>query len=155
MSDDSRRSRLGEAINYLISKGRLDGTAPIKNLAEKMDRNFSNVSAACNGDIRYLTKKFVKVFCATFDGIVNWNWIWDGTGVMSVGEDSPFRHTEISEESLSRLSKDELVTLVKQLMALHSEQTEMYRMLIRQNEAMIRNGQERINNITSLIFKNV
>lgn len=52
-----------------------------------------------------------------------------------------------------QLSKEELIFLVKQLMSLHSEQTEMYRLLIKQNEEMIKNGQERYNNITNLIQK--
>lgn len=58
-------------------------------------------------------------------------------------------------DGIEKLTKEELVFLVKQLISLHSEQTDMYRMLIRQNEVMIRNGQERLNNISNLIFKNV
>ena len=65
------------------------------------------------------------------------------------------KENHVSEESLSMLTREELIELVKQLMALHSEQTAMYQMLIRQNDQMIRNGQERFNNITNIIFKNV
>ena len=154
MEANDRKNRLEEAINYLISKGRVDGTAPVKSMAQQMDRNFSNVSAACNGDVRYLTQKFLKTFAASYDNVINWKWIWDGSGVMVLDTET-IPTSKFSEESLNRLSKDELVTLVKQLMALHSEQTELYRMLIRQNEAMIRNGQERFNNLTNIIFRNV
>jgi len=56
---------------------------------------------------------------------------------------------------IENLSHEKLVSLVKELINLHNEQTDMYKMLIRQNEEMIRNGQQRFNNITSLIFKNV
>lgn len=59
------------------------------------------------------------------------------------------------EKHIEKLSKIELVNLVKELMALNNDQTEMYRMLIRQNEQMIRYGQERFNNITNIIFKNM
>ena len=65
------------------------------------------------------------------------------------------KENHVSEETLSMLTREELIELVKQLMALHSEQTAMYQMLIRQNDQMIRNGQERFNNITSIIFKSV
>lgn len=54
---------------------------------------------------------------------------------------------------IESLSKEELINLVKEIMQLHNEQTEMYRMLIRQNEQMIRYGQERFNNITNIIKK--
>jgi len=56
---------------------------------------------------------------------------------------------------IENLSHDKLVYLVKELVTLHNEQTDMYKMLIRQNEEMIRNGQQRFNNITSLILNNV
>ena len=59
------------------------------------------------------------------------------------------------EKHIEKLSKNELVNLVKELMSLNNDQTEMYRMLIRQNEQMIRYGQERFNHITNIIFKNM
>lgn len=58
-------------------------------------------------------------------------------------------------DNIEKLTKDQLIFLVKELMSLHNSQTEMYRMLIKQNEEMIRNGQERFNNITNIIFKGV
>lgn len=61
----------------------------------------------------------------------------------------------ISEETLIRLSKRELVNIVQQLMDLHSAQTSMYQMLIQQNETMIKNGHERFNNITKIISNHV
>lgn len=55
---------------------------------------------------------------------------------------------------IESLPKEKLVILVKELIMLYNEQTDMYKMLIHQNEEMIRNGQKRFDNITSLIFKN-
>ena len=53
------------------------------------------------------------------------------------------------------LTKAELITLVRQLITLHSEQNEFYRMVLRQNEEMIRNGQSRFNDITKILHPNV
>ena len=88
--------------------------------------------------------------------IISEEWIWSGVGEM-LTDTSTYNtaNSTITEESLMKLSREELVFLVKQLMSLHSEQTEMYRLFIRQNDEMIRNGQERFNNITNLIYKNV
>ena len=121
-----------------------------------MDRNKTNISSAIRGDARYLNRKFIRDFCATYRNILSEDWIWDGVGGM-LTEKVPSNNTSqlISEESLMTLPREDLVFLVKQLMTLHSEQTEMYRLLIRQNEEMIRSGQERFNNITNIIYKNV
>lgn len=61
---------------------------------------------------------------------------------------------QVVSDNIERLPKEKLVSLVKELILLHNEQTDMYKMLIRQNEEMIRNGQRRFDHITSLIFKN-
>ena len=156
METKNRVKRLNDAIKYLISFGMIDGKSPSKSIATTMNRNSTNISSAVRGDKRYLNRKFVRDFCATYKNVISDDWLWDGTGDMLAS--SPKHNTSntaISEDSLMMLSREELVFLVKQLMSLHSEQTEMYRILIRQNEEMIRNGQERFNNITNLIYKNV
>ena len=61
----------------------------------------------------------------------------------------------ISEEILMKLTREELVLIVKQMMQLHEEQTEMYRILISQNTEMIRNGQKRLEEIMSMLKKTV
>lgn len=158
MEQDLRKKRLEEAINYLMSIKMVDNRWPSKSIAEKMERGVNGISSAKNGDVRYLTAKFVNAFCAAYGNIISADWIWNGVGTM-LTEQTDIKGSSlyeiISDESLSKLSREQLESLVKQLMVLHSEQTEMYRMLIRQNEEMIRNGQERFNNITNLIFKNV
>ena len=156
MEKNDRKKRLNEAIKYLISIGMIDGKSPAKSISITMNRNSSNISSTTRGDERYLNSKFVRDFCATYKNIISEEWIWSGVGEM-LTDTSTYNtaNSTITEESLMKLSREELVFLVKQLMSLHSEQTEMYRLFIRQNEEMIRNGQERFNNITNLIYKNV
>ena len=156
MTKEEREKRLNEAIKHLIAIGMINGTSTTKNIAATMGRNSTNLSSAIRGDIRYLNRKFVRDFCATYKNIISEEWLWDGKGEMLVQAPAYNNQSHpITDESLMRLSREELVFLVKQLMTLHSEQTEMYRLLIRQNEEMIRNGQERLNNITKLIYKNI
>lgn len=156
METKDREKRLNEAIKHLISFGMIDGKSPTKSISTTMNRNSTNISSAIRGDNRYLNRKFVRDFCATYKNVISEDYIWDGIGEL-LTEATTYKtsNAPISEESLMKLSREELVFLVKQLMSLHSEQTEMYRLLIRQNEEMIRNGQERFNNITNLIYKNV
>lgn len=156
MITDNRQQRLEKAINYLVSHKMIDGTDLVREISEKVDRHPNNVRAALRGEDRYLTYKFVKSFCMIFGGVISPDWIWEGSGEMlNNSTTDTMKESHISEESLSMLTREELIELVKQLMALHSEQTTMYQMLIHQNGQMIRNGQERFNNIKNIIFKNV
>ena len=164
MEKDGKVVRLEEAVSYLISLGLVDGKAHVKDIAAKMSRHKNNISSALSGDIKYLTWKFVKDFCATFDNIISPYWIWDGKGDMlktlnEINLDEIEKEkrnlNDVSDESLSTLTREQLISLVKQLIALHSEQTAMYQMLIIQNNKMIINGQERFNNIIDIIFKNI
>lgn len=153
MITDNRQQRLEKAINYLVSHKMIDGTDLVREISEKVDRHPNNVRAALRGEDRYLTYKFVKSFCMIFGGVISPDWIWEGSGEMlNNSTTDTMKESHISEESLSMLTREELIELVKQLMALHSEQTTMYQMLIHQNGQMIRNGQERFNNITNIIF---
>lgn len=156
MNTEDRLKRLEKAISYLVNNNMIDGKEIVKEISEKVDRHPNNVRSALRGEDRYLTYKFIKSFCMIYGGIISPDWIWDGTGEMLNNNTSDtMKEKRVSEESLSMLTREELIELVKQLMELHSEQTSIYQMLIRQNEQMIRNGQERFNNITSIIFRNV
>lgn len=153
---EEKKKRIEEAINHLMSIGLIDSRTPSLSIANKMKRGKESISSAINGNERYLTRKFVKSFCATYSNIVSADYIWYGKGeLVTDKEQKNDGNVLLSDESLMNLSREELVFLVKQLMSLHSEQTEMYRLLIKQNEEMIRNGQDRFNNITNLISKNV
>lgn len=156
MMKENRKIRLEKAIKHLMSLGLIDKNAASKSIAEKMNRGIHSVCSAINGDERYFTLKFTKAFCSTFQNIVSDTWIWNGEGEMLTNkEENTTKSFFLNDEKLKALSNEELITLVKQLIILHNEQTEMYRLLIIQNQEMIRNGQERLNNITNLILKNV
>ena len=144
---EDRRKRLEAAIAHLISIGRIEGNSTASRIAEKMKRGRESVSAAINGNERYLSEKFVKNFCAVYGNVISAEWIWDGAGKMLVDVVEP--QTSISDNTvtskLESLTKEELISLVKQMIALHAEQVDMYK-------EMIRSGQERFNKITSLIL---
>ena len=150
-----RTERLRQAVRHLISIGLIDGKAPSKSISITMGRNSSNISSSLRGDKRYLNRKFIRDFCATFKNIISEDWIWDGIGSMThtVSSADPEKH--ISEEALMRLSKEELIAIIKKLLTLHCEMTENQKTLILQNEHMIQNGQELFNDITKMIYKRV
>ena len=84
--DEKKIKRLEESIKYLISKGEIDGKAPIKNIAAKMGRHKNNISSAISGDEKYYTKKFLIDFCATYGNVISVDWLWDGSGDMLIDE---------------------------------------------------------------------
>lgn len=155
MENKSLANRFDLAIRHLITLGLINGKSVSKGIAMTMNRNEGNISSARRGDSRYLNKKFIKDFCATYKNIISEEWILEGVGEMLTNQPEEINKGFISDETLTKLSKDELVALVKQLMALHEEQTAMYQMMIRQNDQMIRNGQDRFNNITNIISNHV
>lgn len=62
-----------------------------------------------------------------FGGDISPDWIWEGSGEMLNNNTTEImKEKNVSEESLSMLSREELIELVKQLISLHSEQTAMY-----------------------------
>ena len=137
-----------------MSLGMIDKNASSKSIAEKMNRGIYSVSSAINGNKKYLTRKFITAFCSTFQNIVSDSWIWEGKGEMLTSRENQTRKSLfLTDEQLSGFSNDELITLVKQLMILYNEQNDMHSLLINQAQEMIRNGQERFNNITNLICK--
>ena len=161
METNERKERLEAAIHHLVSIDMIDGRCIVKDLSKKMDRNETNVRAARRGDERYLTESFVKTFCLVYKNIVSSDWIWNGEGnMLSINEwhddiTDNISSENISEEILMKLTREELVLIVKQMMQLHEEQTEMYRILISQNTEMIRNGQKRLEEIMSMLKKTV
>lgn len=150
--DENKKQRLNAAVKHLISIGLIDGKYKVKNIAQTMNRNSQNISSTLRGDVRYLNQKFVQDFCATYKNIISEDWLWEGVGEMLTnGKLVNTNNIVITDETLTSLSKEDLIVFVKQLMALHSEQTAMYQMLIRQNDQMISNGQDRFNNITNIM----
>lgn len=149
------QSRFKQAVDYLSDEQIIDSKNVVKCISEKMGRHPNNVRGALRGEAKFLTRKFVKTFCSVFNNLISPNWIWDGLGNMFTNKPILPLQDELPEESLTELSKEELITLIKELIKLHCEQNEMYRLLVKQNEEMIRNGQSRFNDITNLIYRNV
>jgi len=147
--------RMDAVIQYLISIDMIDGKNPKSAIANRTGYNSGNVSSALNGNPKYLTERFIKTFCAKYNNIISFVWIITGEGEMIANEPkiSQDDGLPISEENLNKLTKENLVSLVKRLMDIHKEQTDMYKSIIRQSEEIIRNGQEQFNSITNLINK--
>ena len=147
--------RMDAAIQYLVSIDLIDGKSPKSSIANRLGYNSSNVSSAINGNTKYLTERFIKTFCAKYNNIISYDWIINGNGKM-IANKPEIKQDDglpISEENLNRLTKENLVSLVKRLMDMHKEQTEMYKSIIRQSEEIIRNGQAQFNSISNLLIK--
>ncbi|KAA6334758.1 hypothetical protein EZS27_016964 [termite gut metagenome] len=82
MGIDEKKIRLEKAINYLIGVQILSRQSAQSDLAEKMKSSNTNISRAINGNIRYLTDKFLKRFNQTFENIFNDSWLLTGEGDM-------------------------------------------------------------------------
>lgn len=148
--------RLETAIQYLVSVDMINGKNPKTSIANKTGYNSGNISSALKGNPRYLTEKFIKVFCAKYNNVISSDWVLNGTGEMVQSKpEIQDENMPISDENLMYLTKDNLISLVKRLMDIHKEQTEMYKSIIRQSEEIIRNGQEQFNEIANLITNNV
>lgn len=124
-------------------KGKLLSTTGLKltKIAEKLKMTKQSLNQQLN--VEDVKSGLLEKICSTFD-----------ISICEFFEETKSSSQVISKEALTKLSKDELVTLVKDLMDLHSRQTEMYNAMIQQNNQMIRLGQERLTNITNIIFKN-
>ncbi|WP_333615635.1 S24 family peptidase [Bacteroides pyogenes] len=77
-----RADRIKKAYEYLRYQGLVETQDDV---ADKMNRQRSNVSSALNGNPKYLTEKFINAFCKTFK-IINPDWLLTGEGNMLVGD---------------------------------------------------------------------
>ncbi len=80
-----RSDRIKKAYEYLRFQG-LAGTQD--EVAQKMNRQRTNVSSALNGKERYLTDSFIRAFCKAFD-VINPEWLINGEGEMLIGAEQP------------------------------------------------------------------
>lgn len=80
-----RSDRIKKAFEYLRFQG-LAGTQD--EVAQKMNRQRTNVSSALNGKERYLTDSFIRAFCKAFD-VINPEWLINGEGEMLIGVEQP------------------------------------------------------------------
>ena len=145
MNQNDRAVRLNEAVKHLISAGMIDGKATTKSIATTMGRNSSNVSSALRGDKRYLNPKFVRDFCGTFKNIISEDWVLWGKGRMLKDENTDMANIlSLTDKSLTDLSKDELIMLVKKLLNIQNQQTVIFQHLIKQNDDLIRTACEHV-----------
>lgn len=79
---DEKNKRFKEAIAYLIGINKISMKNSIRDISKVMNRNYSNVNNAFNGNSKYLTDKFLKVFNASFNNIFNTEWLMNGEGDM-------------------------------------------------------------------------
>ena len=80
--EEEKIKRLKDSVKYLISKGLIDGRAPITSIAKTMNRDRHNISSVMNGNEKYFTMKFMIDFCTTFGNYISPEWIFEGTGEM-------------------------------------------------------------------------
>lgn len=97
---EEKKRRLDKAIAYLISIGEIGTDTPTKNIAMRMNRDYSGVCSAINGSERYLTRKFAQAFCADFGSIISFDWLWNGVGKMTGDEksDSGPEETDVGDD---------------------------------------------------------
>ena len=145
------KERLDEAISHLVSIGMIDGAKPVSSIANRTNRNSGNVSCALKGDTRYLTTRFIRLFCAKYNNIISPEWLLTGEGAML----SPIiggGTIQGFDDGLESMTKEDLVVLVKSLIDIYHQQTEIYKSIIQQSNEIIQSGQEQFNNITKLII---
>jgi hypothetical protein len=75
-----RKDRINEAINYLIGEGKISNKSTQKDIAGKMQANYTNVNYAINGSEEYLTDRFLRRFNAAFGDIFSEDWLLNGNG---------------------------------------------------------------------------
>lgn len=127
-------------------------------IAKKLGTSKSYVNSILNGRT-VIGKKQAETLGKLFG--ISPAWLLIGEGEMLTEEQhndiivEKLQSENISDEILMKLTREDLVLIVKQMMQLHEEQTEMYRILISQNTEMIRNGQKRLEEIMSMLKKTV
>lgn len=148
-----RKDRFNRAIAYLQNEQKIDVKDTVRSISDAMSKHPNSIRYAMQGNDKYLTYKFIRTFCSVYNNIISPDWLWEGKGMMLNNNPDFTPEITMSVDSLMKLTREELVSMVQQLMTLHHEQTELYRNIIRQNEQMIRNEQDRFNNITNVFMR--
>lgn len=100
MGDKDAHIRLGKCIDLL----RLNGIARTQaDIAKELDYSRANVSAAINGNPRYLTEPFLKRFAKVYGDYINEEWLLTGEGEM-------FKHREAEWVDDSETSESKVET---------------------------------------------
>lgn len=79
MSNNDVQTRINKCVDYLRLKG-IDRTQ--QELADRLGYSRANVSAAINGNPRYLTEAFLHRFAKAYLEYINEDWLLTGNGEM-------------------------------------------------------------------------
>lgn len=71
--------RINMAYQYLL---KIRYVSTKKDLAIKMNYNYTNITSALKGSRKYLTDSFIKEFNKAFEGLFNEKWLLTGEGKM-------------------------------------------------------------------------
>ena len=77
------KERIAKAFEYLRFNHISETHAEV---AETMGANRANVSAAINGNPRYLTNKFLNRFADTYSSYINKHWLLTGEGQLEIAD---------------------------------------------------------------------
>lgn len=86
---EDKINRLWKFISYLIGQEMISPKVIQKDIAEKMNANYTNVNYALNGKDKYLTDSFIGRFNATYGNLLNIDWLNTGKGHMLGNDNSP------------------------------------------------------------------
>lgn len=78
---ENQNERLEKVIGFLIYKGLVSSKSTQKNLAEKINMDYSNISKALKGEGVH-PKTFISKINKSFGNIINEDWIFSGKGDM-------------------------------------------------------------------------
>lgn len=88
MSNKDAHIRLSKSVDFL----RLNGVSRTQQeLAEALGYSRANVSAAINGNPRYLTESFLQRFAKTYSDYINEDWLINGKGEMTKTDKNKMR----------------------------------------------------------------
>ena len=71
--------RLNEVYRHLYAQEEIETQ---ENFAAALKMQRSSVSAALNGNVKYLTKNLFQKICAAFPGVFNLDYLLNGTGTL-------------------------------------------------------------------------
>lgn len=154
-------SRFEAAVNHLISLKLIDSKDVVKDITAKTGYHPNNVRAALRGEEKYLNRKFVKTFCASYGNILNVDWIWEGNGEMCL-TDPMDNASELSRinipENIETLEKPQLIYLLTNLVDTYNKILENNKILhehLKVCEEIAKRDQENFKYLMTQISKHV
>jgi len=126
---DDRKKRFEKAIKYLENIGLIDAKDVVKDITDKTERHPNNIRGALRGEERFLTLKFIKTFCATYENIVSADWIWEGKGEM-LGSGNPIKLEPLTiPKDIDEMEKSQLVNMLASIVDTYNKILDNNRLL--------------------------